>query len=108
MTILTAPFASDVHMASYHCGAFSTHWYEHHLGKRGLRFETLIANGDWLAMLLQEVIRIAGLGSQRGNWSWPFAYAGVLLGLAYFKLRSNKWAEELACFGGQCVSVENV
>lgn len=34
--ILTAPFASLVHMAPYHyCSGFSRYWYEHHLPLRG-------------------------------------------------------------------------
>ena len=35
--------------------------------------------------------------------AWPFAYAYALLGLAYFKLRGNTRAEDLACFGWHCV-----
>jgi hypothetical protein len=32
VVILTAPFASSVHMAPYHyCSAFSKCWHEHHL-----------------------------------------------------------------------------
>jgi len=105
--ILTAPFASNVHMAPYHyCGGFSKYWYEYHLVKRGLRIETLVANGDWYALLRQEITRLGGMERQRGNWSWPFAYAYTLLGLAYFKLRGKKRAEDLACFGWQCVAVK--
>lgn len=106
--ILTAPFASNVHMAPYHyCSGFSKYYYEHHLAQRGFRIESLIPNSDWYALLLQEITRLGGLERQRGNWSWPFAYAFSLLGLAYFKLRSNKQAEDLACFGWQCVAVKN-
>lgn len=106
--ILTAPFASNVHMAPYHyCSGFSRYWYEHHLPQRGFRIETLTANGDWYALLRQEITRLGGLERQRSNWSWPFAYAYALLGLAYFKLRRDKRAEDLACFGWQCVAVKN-
>lgn len=107
--ILTAPFASNVHMAPYHYySGFSKYWYEHHLTQRGFRVETLIANGDWYALLLQEITRLGSMERQRGNWAWPFAYAYALLGLAYFKLRSNKRADDLACFGWQCVAVKVV
>ena len=37
--------------------------------------------------------------------AWPFAYGYALMGLAYFKLCSNKRAEDLACFGWHCVAV---
>ena len=105
--ILTAPFASNVHMAPYHyCSGFSKYWYQHHLEQRGFRIELLVANGDWYAMLRQEITRLGGMERQRGNWGWPFAYAYALLGLLYFKLRSNKRAEDLACFGWQCVAVK--
>jgi len=105
--ILTAPFSSNVHMAPYHyCSGFSKYWYEHHLVQRGFHIQTLIANGDWYTLLKQEITRLGGLERQRGNWSWPLAYAYALLGLAYFKLRSKKSAEDLACFGWQCVAVK--
>lgn len=105
--ILTAPFASIVHMAPYHfCSGFSKYWYEYHLAQRGFHIQTLTANGDWHALLRQEITRLGGLERQRGNWAWPFAYAYSLLGLAYFKLRSKRRAEDLACFGWHCVAVK--
>jgi SAM-dependent methyltransferase len=105
--ILTAPFASNVHMAPYHYySGFSKYWYEYHLIKRGFRIESLIANGDWFELVQQEITRLGGLERERGNWSWPFAYAYSLLGLSYFKLRGNKRAEDLACFGWQCIAVK--
>jgi hypothetical protein len=55
---------------------------------------------------INEINRLGCLVRQRGNWSWPFTYAYALLGLAYFKLRSNKRAEDLACFGWHCVAVK--
>lgn len=103
--ILTAPLGSNVQKAPYdYCSGFSKYWYEYHLAQRGFLIETLNANGDWYALLLQEINRLGGLERQRGNRAWPFAYA--LLGLAYFKLRGNKRAEDLACFGWYCVSVK--
>jgi SAM-dependent methyltransferase len=105
--ILTAPFSSNVHMAPYHyCSGFSKYWYEYHLPIRGFRIKTLNPNGDWYALLLQEITRLGGLERQRSNWAWPFAYAYALLGLLYFKLRSNKRVDDLACFGWQCVAVK--
>ncbi len=107
VVILTAPFASNVHMAPYHyCSGFSKYWYEHHLARRGFKIESLTSNGDWYALLRQEITRLGGLERERANWAWPVAYAYSLLGLLYFKLRSNKRAEDLACFGWQCVAVK--
>ena len=107
VVILTAPFASYVHMAPYHyCSGFSKYWYVHHLAQRGFQIESLIPNGDWYAVLLQEINRLGGMERQRRNWSWPFAYAYALLGVLYFKLRGKKRAEDLACFGWHCVAVK--
>ena len=40
--ILTAPFASMVHFASYHyCSGFSRYWYEHHLTQRASKLKSL-------------------------------------------------------------------
>jgi SAM-dependent methyltransferase len=105
--ILTAPFGSHVHMAPYHfCSGFSKYWYEHHLAQRGFAVKELTANGDWYALLRQEITRLGGLERSKGNWAWPLAYAYALLGVLYFKLRGNYRAEDLACFGWQCVAIK--
>ena len=84
VVILTALFASNVHMAPYHfCSGFSKYWYEHHLALRGFEIEELSSNGDWYALLWQEITRLGGLERQRGNWAWPLAYAYALLGMLY-------------------------
>lgn len=106
--ILTAPFDSNVHIAPYHCcSGFSKYWYQHHLTLRGFEIETLIANGDWYALLQLKISRLGGLEHQRGNWAWPLAHAHALLGLAYMKVRAKSYAEDLACFGLQCVAVKS-
>jgi SAM-dependent methyltransferase len=106
--ILTAPFVSNVHFAPYHfCSGFSKYWYEHHLAQRGFAVIELTASGDWFALLRQEITRLGGLERSKGNWAWPLAYAFALLGVLYFKLRANKRADDLACFGWQCVAVKN-
>lgn len=108
MLILTAPFGSNVHMAPYHyCSGFSKYWYEHHLKLRGFEIRELNPNGDWYALLRQEITRLGGLERSRGNWAWPLAYAFSLLGLLYFRIRASKKAEDLACFGWQCVAVKS-
>ena len=105
--ILTAPFGSHVHMAPYHfCTGFSKYWYEHHLVKRGFRIAELSPNGDWYALLKQEITRLGGMERQLGSWSWPLAYVYSLLGVLYFRLRGKKRDEDLACFGWHCVATK--
>nr|WP_274518156.1 class I SAM-dependent methyltransferase [Candidatus Symbiobacter mobilis] len=66
--ILTAPFASNVHMAPYHfCSGFSKYWYQHHREQRRFRIESLVAHGDWYALLRQEISRLGSMERQRGN-----------------------------------------
>jgi len=107
MLILTAPFASLVHMAPYHyCSGFARYWYEHHLALRNFDIKELVANGDWFAFLRQEITRLGGMERTLANWSWPLAYGYGLMGLFYFWIRGRKRAEDLACFGWQCVATK--
>jgi SAM-dependent methyltransferase len=107
--ILTAPFASLVHFAPYHyCSGFSRYWYEHHLAKRGFQVSELTANGDWFSYCEQEMRRLGGMSRQRGDWSWPFAYMLGIFGSLYFRIRSKKRAEDLACFGWHCIATKSV
>jgi SAM-dependent methyltransferase len=106
--ILTAPFGSNVHMAPYHfCSGFSKYWYQHHLGQRGFEIVELTANGDWYALLRQELTRLGWMERQQGAWNWPLAYVYALLGVLYFKLRSTRTADDLACFGWHCLAVKS-
>ena len=105
--ILTAPFASMVHMAPYHfCSGFSRYWYEHHLDKRGFSITELTANGDWFAYCKQELMRLGSTARRYGDWSWPLAYLLSIVGALYFSVRGGNKAEDLACFGWQCVAVK--
>ena len=106
--ILTAPFSSNVHQAPYFfVSGFSRYWYEYHLDKRGFVINELSANGDWQALLLQEMSRLGGLEKLKGVRIWPLAYCLALLGNAYFKMRGKRpRAHDLACFGWHCVAVK--
>jgi SAM-dependent methyltransferase len=105
--ILTAPFASLVHMAPYHyVTGFSSYWYEEHLPRRGFRIVELTPNGDWFAYLDQELKRLGSMARRYGDWSWPLAYALACLGVLYFRLRTGRKADDVACFGWHCVAVK--
>ena len=105
--ILTAPFASNVHMAPYHyCSGFSRYWYEHHLPARGLKIRELVANGDWFSCCEQELRRLGSAARHRGDWAWPAAYMLGMLGSLYFRVRSGRSAEDMACFGWHCTAVK--
>lgn len=103
--ILTAPFASLVHIAPYHYSTgFSRYWYEHHLKLSGFQIEELVPNGDWFAYCQQELMRLGNMARRYGDKSWPLAYILGLIGSLYFKVRGGKPADDLACFGWQCVA----
>ena len=105
--ILTAPFASWVHMAPYHfCSGFSRYWYEHHLAKRGFKIEELTPNGDWFAFCQQDLMSLGSFARRYGDWSWPLAYALGILGSVYFKIRGGRPADDLGCFSWMCVAVK--
>lgn len=105
--ILTAPFCSNVHMAPYHfCTGFSKYWYQHHLPLRGFEIQELTPNGDWYALLRQEIRRLGWMERNRGNWAWPLAYGYMVLGVAYFAIRWKVTAADLACFGWHCLAVK--
>ncbi len=103
--IITAPFASISHMAPYYFySGFSKYWYEYHLKANGFKILALNPNGDWFALIKQEISRLGGLERQMKNWTWPFAYILGILGAAYISVRPNKKAEDLACFGWHCTA----
>jgi SAM-dependent methyltransferase len=106
--ILTAPFASNVHMAPYHFySGFSKYWYQHHLEVRGFEIRELVANGDWPALLRQEITRLGGHERSRGRITWPLGYVLGLLAVGYFAIRGKVSADDdLACFGWQCLAVK--
>lgn len=105
LLILTAPFASLVHMAPYHyVTGFSRYWYEHHLPRRGFKIVELTPNGDWFAYCEQELKRLGSMTRLYGGRTDPLASAIGLIGSLYFKLRKGRSAEDLACFGWHCVA----
>ena len=106
--IITAPFASIVHFApQFYATGFSRYWYEHHLPPRGFRVTSLTANGDWFAVLRQELMRLPKLSRARGDWTWPLAYPLAAAGILYFGLRpKDTGTSDLACFGWHCVAVK--
>jgi ubiquinone/menaquinone biosynthesis C-methylase UbiE len=105
--ILTAPFASLVHLAPYHYySGFSRYWYEHHLPLFGFRIVELSSNGDWFQYVHQELMRLGSMARRYGDWSWPLAYVLGVLGIALFKIRGGRKADDLACFGWHCVAVK--
>ncbi len=105
LLILTTPFASMVHMAPfYFYSGFSKYWFEYHLTRRGLTIEELTPNGDWFALLRQEVRRLGYIERSLKNWSWPLAYLYGLLGAIYFAIRKKHVLYELATLGWHCVA----
>jgi SAM-dependent methyltransferase len=106
--ILTAPFASLVHFAPYHfCTGFSKYWYEYHLPNFGFQIQELTPNGDWFSLCYQEIKRLGSMGKKYRDKIWPLGYFIRMISSVYFKMRSGRSAEDLACFGWHCVAVKS-
>jgi SAM-dependent methyltransferase len=107
--ILTAPFASLVHFAPYHFSTgFSRYWYEYHLPQLRLRIDELRPNGDWFALVRQEVLRLPSMARSRGDVFWPLAYVVSGLATLYLVLRRNQMpSDDLACLGWHCVATKS-
>lgn len=101
--ILTAPFASMVHQAPFFFqSGFSRFWYEHHLTSRGFEIVELVPNGDWLALIDQEVGRHWVLQREAGHFTWPLSYVVGRLMRSWLRLTGGPGREDLACFGWHC------
>jgi ubiquinone/menaquinone biosynthesis C-methylase UbiE len=99
--ILTAPFASMVHLAPYYYySGFSKYWYEHHLEK-DYKIDELVPNGNWYDHIEQELMRIPYASSDN--------YFGKIFALiplvsykiwSFFAFKKNKrLPNEICCFG---------
>ena len=95
--ILTAPFASLTHFAPYHFSTgFSKYWYEHHLPKTGFEITELTPNGDYSAILAQELIRMLTYFGKAPFFIKIF----TAFILRYIKSRKNQKSNaDLGCFG---------
>jgi len=107
LLILTAPFASFLHMAPYHFSTgFTRYWYEHHLAIRGFSITVLEPNGSWSSVLMQELQRLSGLARANKSLYWPFIFLYTYLGCTYLRLHKYLAQPDFACFGFHCVAVK--
>jgi len=75
---------------------------------RGFNILELVPNGDWFAMLKQEITRIGSMERQCGNRLWPLAYIVSIIVLLYFMTRGKKnQAADLGCFGYHCIAIKD-
>ena len=54
----------------------------------------------------QELRRLGSAARCYGDWNWPLAYGLGLLSVLYFKVRGDRRAEDVACFGWHGVAVK--
>lgn len=108
--IITAPFASLVHFAPYYYATgFSRYWFEYHLSAHNFEVQELTPNGDWFSFTKQEMLRLPSMARRYGDWCWPLAYLAAGVALLYFWLRGKpRLADDVACFGWNCVAVKKV
>lgn len=52
-------------------------------------------------------MRLGSTARRYGDRGWPLAYMLGILGELYFKVRGGRQADDMACFGWQCVVVKN-
>jgi len=105
--IVTAPFGSLTHMAPYHYNTgFNRYWYEYHYPRFNLKIVEMTPSGDWFSLFLQEAQRLGSMERKMGSWIWPVAYGLSLAVTAYFWLRPNKKAADLACFGYHTIATK--
>lgn len=106
--ILTAPFSSLVHFAPYHYATgFSRYWYEYQLPQCGLEIDELTPNGDWFAVLRQEILRWPKMALQAKQLTTPLVYLAAFFCLLYFSFaRPGNASSQVACFGWHCVATK--
>lgn len=106
--ILTAPFASLVHMAPYYYNSgFSRYWYEKNLSKFGFRILEMKSNGDYFSWLGQEINRLPSmveryLKKELSKEEQKTIYKMLNL-LMQFSSNENQ-SDELLCYGYMVVA----
>ncbi len=101
--ILTAPFCSLTHMASfYYSNGFSKHWYVDNLKEEGFEVQSVEYNGNFFIYLAQELIRV-GQMSERYNGS-PLSDSENdslfdVVKIMMEQSKKSKGSEECLCFG---------
>lgn len=102
--ILTAPFASITHFAPYHYySGFNRYFYQTHLESCNFSILKLEPNGNYFALIAQEILRLPKLLKQYRASILSIFFVTVLSSIEVLFLRSmvrsGKESADLACFG---------
>jgi ubiquinone/menaquinone biosynthesis C-methylase UbiE len=95
--ILSAPFASLIHLAPYHYySGFNRYFYEHHLPKIGFTINEIATNGNYSEYVAQELRRLLMYYGKA-----PFyAKTCIAVILSYIKIKRNQNnIIDLGCLG---------
>jgi ubiquinone/menaquinone biosynthesis C-methylase UbiE len=106
--IITAPFASLTHFAPFHFySGFNTYFYQHAFKKYGMEIIEIVANGNFMAFLEQEQMRLCI--THYKNKSFFSMFLGLctfgLMKVQGFLKSSDEFKKpDLLCFGYQIVA----
>lgn len=109
--IITAPFASLVHMAPYYYNSgFSRYWYEKNFDEVGFEIVEIKSYGDYFSWLSQETNRLSSvarryLGYEINDEEQKTIYQMLNL-LKRFSEQKNQ-SDELLCYGYMIVAVKS-
>lgn len=103
--ILTAPFCSLTHFSPYHFATgFNHYWYEKHLPEYHFEIIELVANGNFLSYLYQEINRLPYISEKYHLPQFGFFEKIAKKIINHYLLKNLTKAthtSELLCFGYQ-------
>ncbi len=111
--IITAPFNSLTHFAPYHyCTGFSKFFFHFHLERLGFEIVSLVANGGYFDVMVQELGRInsvrrqfkLGVYKPIDSIFFRIAILCVRKLLRYDGRRMSRKSSELQCFGWHVIA----
>jgi len=110
MLILTAPFASLVHMAPYYYySGFSRYWYEENLQNSGFEIIESKSYGNYFSWLGQEIGRLSSIGERYCGKSLDDEEQKTvykMLNLLKNYNSVNNCSDELLCYGYRVIAVK--
>jgi SAM-dependent methyltransferase len=103
--IITAPFCSLTHFASYHFyTGFNRYFYEKHLKENSFEIIEMTPNGNYFEYIAQELRRLVYCGKRYSNTNISILEKLAILKMLFMLQKLSKrqtGSEDLLCFGFQ-------